>query len=93
MKTSFTPAAVHHQLNYTTEKGKNFPRLQILIAKGIMKTTTVEHVAGSGLNLRYLELINQRGGKDALKNVFIAENGEGQSRSTYCTKALEEVTP
>ncbi|XP_061185226.1 uncharacterized protein LOC133193285, partial [Saccostrea echinata] len=57
---SFSPEAVKNQLAFNREKTKNIGSLNPLIAAGVMKMTTAENVAGSGLCLANLRKIHMR---------------------------------
>ena len=55
------------------------------------KAYAAENIAGSGLKLVYLTMLNNRGGEDAIRDVFILKNAEGLPRVTYSKKVLHEV--
>ena len=65
----------------------------MLIGKGIVKTTTAENIAGSGLSLTSLKRIISRTGQDGLHDVFTAINTEGQPRVTKAKKLLDDIVP
>ncbi|XP_062607534.1 uncharacterized protein LOC134269349 [Saccostrea cucullata] len=90
---SFPPSAVINQIKYNREKAKNVTSLHLLVGKGILKMSTAEKVAGSGLNLGHLKKIYEREGEDGLRNIFSCKNREGQPRVTNIKKTLEEIMP
>lgn len=59
--------------------------MHFLIAEGVKKHNTAEHISGSGLNLSHLHKIFQRDGEDGLRATFVQKNSEGQAR-VYSTK-------
>lgn len=62
--------------------------LHPLIANGVMKMSTAENIAGSGLEYRHLKKIVERDGEDGLTDCFSAKNSEGKSRVTNSKKVL-----
>ncbi|CAC5426782.1 unnamed protein product [Mytilus coruscus] len=58
------------QENFIKGKAKNLPSFHPLIASGVMKVTTAENIAGSGLNCAHLKLIYVRKGEDGLIDVL-----------------------
>lgn len=62
-----------NQLAYNREKNKNFESLHPLIAAGVMKMTTAQNIAGSGLCLAHLHKIHSRDGEDGLRNIFVSK--------------------
>lgn len=90
---TFSPEAVKNQLAYNREKNKNIESLHPLIAAGVMKMTTAQNIAGSGLCLAHLHKIHSRDGEDGLRNIFVSKNSHGQARVTCCKKTLNTVIP
>ena len=93
MKHAFSPNAVHHLLLFNEQKHKHVKTLHVLIAEGIIKMSTAERIAGSGLNLQNLNKIAERSGEDGLYEVFTATNSDGQPRVSNQRKLLEEIIP
>ncbi|XP_060562490.1 uncharacterized protein LOC132722076 [Ruditapes philippinarum] len=90
---SFSPSDVKYNMDSNKEKHKNLPSLSILIASGVMKSSTADNVASSGLNFKHLQTIFQRKGEDGLYNVFTMKNSEGLPRVTNSKRVLESVIP
>ena len=88
---SFAPLAVKQQLQFSAEKSKNIVSLHQLVAAGVMKMTTAENIAGSGLCIQHLQKIFSRDGEDGLRNTFTNKNENGQPRVTNVKKTLDEV--
>ncbi|VDH92079.1 Hypothetical predicted protein [Mytilus galloprovincialis] len=61
------------QENFIKAKAKNLPSFHPLIASGVMKMTTAENIAGSGLNCAHLKLIYTRKGEDGLIDVLMSK--------------------
>jgi hypothetical protein len=59
----------------------------------VCKLNIAENIAGSGLNLKHLQIVYNRAGEDGLRDIFIAKNSEGAPRVTSCKKVLDEVIP
>ncbi|KAK3083329.1 hypothetical protein FSP39_019577 [Pinctada imbricata] len=90
---SFPPTAVHHMLQFGSEKAKNMSSLHCLIAKGIVKHGCAENIAGSGLHFRHLHKIFKRDGEDGLRAIFMQKNQEGQPRISSTKRVLDSVIP
>ena len=93
MPFTFPAKAVYSSQLYSREKAKNMPSLRPLVYNSVCKTTTAEHIAGSGLNHQHLKCIYQREGEDGLRNIFIMKNCEGQPRVTNTKRTLDSVIP
>ena len=74
------------------KKGK-IPSLSILVSQGIMKSSTSENIARSGLNFKHLKTIFNCKGEDCLINVFTMKTCEGLPRVTSTKIVLEYVIP
>ncbi|XP_062596799.1 uncharacterized protein LOC134258289 [Saccostrea cucullata] len=81
------------QEEFNSCKSKNVASLRPLIGEKVMKSCTVENIAGSGLNLGHLRLIFKRSGEDGLVNVFSMKNSLGKPRVTSDKKVLGECIP
>ncbi|XP_045169671.2 DNA polymerase III PolC-type-like isoform X1 [Mercenaria mercenaria] len=90
---SFPPRDVKHSMESNIEKKKNMPSLSVLVANGVMKSSTADNVASSGLNFKHLHTIFLRKGEDGLYNVFTMRNSEGLPRVTNSKRVLEAVIP
>ena len=90
---SFSLIDIKHNMDSNMEKKKNLPSLSVLISSGVMKSSTAENVASSGLNFKNLQSIFQRNGEDGLYNVFTMRNSVGLPRVTNCKRVLEAVVP
>ncbi|KAK3108256.1 hypothetical protein FSP39_004267 [Pinctada imbricata] len=90
---SFPPTAVHHMLQFGSEKAKNMSSLHCLIAKGIVKHGCAENIAGSGLHFWHLHKIFKRDGEDGLRAIFMQKNQEGQPRISSTKRVLDSVIP
>ena len=93
MPFTFPAKAVYSSQLYSREKTKNMPSLRPLVFNSVCKTTTSEHIAGSGLNHQHLKCIYQREGEDGLRNIFVIKNCEGQPRVTNTKRTLDSVNP
>lgn len=91
MKRSFSPMTLVNTRHFNDEKAKNIKSLQVLIGRGVVKMTTAENIAGSGLNLSHLRTIFKRHGEDGLRDT--CKNREGQPRVTSVKKTLETIIP
>ena len=82
-----------HQLqeNYLKAKSKNLPSFHPLIASGVMKMTTAENIAGSGLNCAHLKLIYVRKGEDGITDVLMSKNANGKPRVSNDKKLMSSV--
>lgn len=65
----------------------------ILIAKGIVKRTTAENIAGSGLQLIQLFKIFKRDGEDGMPAICTQKNHDGLPRLANVKKVLDDVVP
>ena len=74
------------QENFIKAKSKNLPSFHPLIASGVMKMTTAENIAGSGLSCVHLKLIYVRKGEDGLLDVLMSKNIFGKPRVSYDQK-------
>ncbi|CAC5355427.1 unnamed protein product [Mytilus coruscus] len=72
-------------------KAKNLPSFHSLIASGVMKMTTAENIAGSGLNCAHLKLIYVRKGDDGLIDVLMSKNACGKPRDSNDKKLMCSV--
>lgn len=90
---SFTPLDVKHSILSNKEKKKNLPSLSVLVSSSVMKISTAENIASSGLTYDHLYMIYKRKGEDGLLNVFTMKNCEGQPRVTQAKRILESVIP
>lgn len=72
---------------------KNMPSLRPLVFNCVCKTTTAEHIAGSGLNYQHVKFIYQRESDDGLRNIFVMKNCEGQPQVMNTKRTLEAVIP
>ena len=61
--------------------------------KEIMKSSTAENIARSGLNFKHLKTIFNCKGEDCLINVFTMKTCEGLPRITSTKRVLESVIP
>lgn len=82
-----------NQLAYNRVKNKNIESLHPLIAAGVMKMTTAQNIAGSGLCLAHLHKIHSMDGENGLRNIFVSKNSHGQARVTFCKKTLNTASP
>ena len=92
-ENGFSSSAPLQQLVYTNTKALNLPSLKILIAKGVMKVTAAELIAGSGLNLLHLKAIYSRKGEDGLRDTFQCPSSSGKPRVTSNKRVLNDVIP
>ena len=90
---SFGVNSVYNNMQFNREKTKNLPSLSVLVYSQVCKAPTADNIAGSGLQLRHLELIYKRDGEDGLTNTFMMKNCEGQPRVTNAKRILESVIP
>lgn len=90
---SFPPSDIKYNMDSIKEKKKNLPSLSVLVASGVMKTSTADNIASSGLNFKHLRTIFLRNGEDGLYNVFTMKNCEGLPRVTNSKRVLESVIP
>ncbi|XP_033724552.1 uncharacterized protein LOC117314595 [Pecten maximus] len=88
---SFSPHSVLCQLDYNTEKAKNYSSLASLVDRKILSKCMAEKIAGSGLTLYHLQAIMRRDGEDGLRNTFLLKNNEGQNRVKCTKKALDKT--
>lgn len=79
------------QENFIKAKAKNLPSFHPLIASGVMKMTTAENIAGSGLNCAHLKLIYTRKGEDGLIDVLMSKNAFGKPRVSNDKKLMCSV--
>lgn len=93
MNHSFSVNSIYNSMSFNREKAKNLPSLSVLVYSQVCKAPTAENIAGSGLQLRHLELIYKRDGEDGLINTFIMKNCDGQPRVTSAKRILESVIP
>ena len=75
------------------KKEKKIPSLSIFVSRGIMKSSTVETIARSGLNFEHLKTIFNRKGEYGLINGFTMKTCEGLPRITSTKRVLESVIP
>jgi len=73
LSSSFAPIAIIQNMHFNANKCFNMRSLDPLLSKGIIKRPTAENIAGSGLNIRYLEVIYKRSGEDGLRDTFVLE--------------------
>ena len=93
IKKSFSLCDVKNNMESNKEKKKNLPSLSLLVSNGVMKSSTAENVASSGLNYKHLQTIFLRKGEDGLYNVFTMRNSDGLPRVTNAKRVLESVIP
>lgn len=93
MTHSFTPHAVSSNMDFNNAKALNLPSLNPLMSAGVIKRPTAENIAGSGLKMIHLKMLCNRGGEDALRDVFTVKNSEGLPRVSSNKKVLEDVVP
>lgn len=93
VKMTFPSEECHLQNIFLQEKAKNIASYHPLIAKGIMKTSLAENVAGSGLSVAHLRLIYKRNSNDGLLFAFTGKNSKGRPRVTDHKKTVEKVLP
>ena len=67
---TFSPEAMHNNMEYNKQKSFNIRSLDMLVAEGVFKRPTSENIEGSGLSLQHLRTIYKRGGEDGLRDVF-----------------------
>ncbi|CAG2241477.1 unnamed protein product [Mytilus edulis] len=79
------------QENFIKAKAKNLLSFHPLIASGVMKMTTAENIAGSGLNCAHLKLIYTRKGEDGLIDVLMSKNAFGKPRVSNDKKLMCSV--
>lgn len=79
------------QENFIKAKAKNLPSFHPLIASGVMKMTTAENIAGSGLNCAHLKLIYVRKGEDGLIDVLMSKSACGKPRVSNDKKLMCSV--
>ncbi|CAG2185916.1 unnamed protein product [Mytilus edulis] len=79
------------QENFIKAKAKNLPSFHPLIASGVMKMTTAENIAGSGLNCAHLKLIYTRKGEDGLIDVLMSKTAFGKPRVSNDKKLMCSV--
>lgn len=93
VKHSYSANCHFLQEVFNETKSRNIDSLHCLIASGVLKTTTAENIAGSGLNLHHLQLIWQRDGEDGLMNVLSAKNSLDKPRVTKDKRLLGNIIP
>lgn len=93
LKHSYQPKTHQYQDNFNRAKLQNLGSLHPLVACGVMKMTTAETIAGSGLNCAHLRLIFNRSGEDGLVNIFKSKTASGNPRVWYDKKLLSSVVP
>lgn len=90
---TYLPISVIQNQIYLTEKHKNVNSLHPLVGAGILKMTTAENIAGSGLNYSHLLKLHQRGGEESVRNVFLSKSSNGKARVTSSKKLLDKIIP
>lgn len=93
LKYSYQSNAHLLQENFNKAKSKNLSSLQPLIASGVMKMTTAENIAGSGLSSSHLKMIFNRSGEDGIVDVFMSKTVDGKPRVSKDKKLLSSVIP
>ncbi|CAC5355926.1 unnamed protein product [Mytilus coruscus] len=81
------------QENFIKAKAKNLPSFHPLIASGVMKMTTAENIAGSGLNCAHLKLIYVRKGEEGFIDVLMSKNACEKKVDAASTSNIECIFP
>ena len=76
-----------YQTFYGLQHRKKIQSLSIFVSRGIMKSSTAENIARSGLNFEHLKTMFNRKGEDGLINGFTMKTCEGLPRVTSTKKS------
>ena len=91
LKHTFSSQSPHQNWLFLRERDRNAPSLHKLQAEGVVKHTSLENIAGSGLNYQHLQVIFRRKGRDGLRDVLGAKNAIGKARAIASKRLLDEV--
>ncbi len=90
-KYTFGTRECHYQKEFLQQKSKHLASYDELATRTVIKRSTAENLAGSGLSLRHVQLIYKRKGSDGLRDSFSGKNEAGRPRITDTKKTLDEL--